>query len=207
MADPHCQGSNHGEVDPEEFADLLAEIRGLSSRIERLEQAICPAPSPLAMGLIERLAILRYVIKGHGGLGVVARKAVGVVRREGLGGLSQRLNLENQAGKQVWEFIDGRDGRHDPGSYINEVIPRRRATLGSEWHRGLIRSRTAAPDLAMLPPLAISAVTYNSERWIPGFLASLLRQDYPLDLIELVVADNGSADATVALRAYPSTRK
>lgn len=183
-------------VDPDAFADLLADVRELSARVELLEQASLPVPSTRKLGLLDRLAVLRGMVRRHGGFGAVASKAAGVVRREGLAGLSQRLMVENLAGQQTGVFTDD---RHDSASYINEVIPRRRATLGSDWHRGLIRSRTAAPDRAALPPLAISAVTYNSERWIPGFLDSLLRQDYPLGLIELIVADNGSGDGTVAL--------
>lgn len=49
------------------------------------------------------------------------------------------------------------------------------------------------PDL-----LDISAVTFNSERWLDGFVQSLRRQTYPCSRIRLLLRDNGSTDQTVA---------
>lgn len=43
-----------------------------------------------------------------------------------------------------------------------------------------------------LPPLDVSIVTFNSARWIEGFLASLAGQGYPADRLRLWVRDNGS---------------
>jgi len=42
------------------------------------------------------------------------------------------------------------------------------------------------------------AVAYNSRRWLPGFLASLARLDYPPERLRLIVIDNGSTDDSVA---------
>ena len=47
-----------------------------------------------------------------------------------------------------------------------------------------------------LPELDISIVTYNSARWIDGFVKSLDKLNYPLDKINLIFSDNGSADET-----------
>ena len=52
----------------------------------------------------------------------------------------------------------------------------------------------ATLDLATLPEIDLSLVTYKSERWLPAFFASLAGQDYPLGLINLFVIDH-SPDA------------
>ena len=48
-----------------------------------------------------------------------------------------------------------------------------------------------------LPEIDISVVTYNSERWITRFVESLLKIDYPSDLLNIYFVDNGSSDSTV----------
>lgn len=47
--------------------------------------------------------------------------------------------------------------------------------------------------------LDLTLVTHNSETWLPGLLESLLQQRYPLRNIALLVVDNGSSDASVAI--------
>jgi GT2 family glycosyltransferase len=42
----------------------------------------------------------------------------------------------------------------------------------------------------------ISLVTYNSAHWLDSFFKSLLNQAYPLELINLIICDNGSSDST-----------
>ncbi|MFM0597987.1 glycosyltransferase family 2 protein [Paraburkholderia dilworthii] len=49
-----------------------------------------------------------------------------------------------------------------------------------------------------LPPIDLSIVTFNSERWLEGFWKSLAVQRYPLEKISLLIRDNGSSDGTVA---------
>lgn len=49
-----------------------------------------------------------------------------------------------------------------------------------------------------LPPIDLSIVTFNSERWLEAFWKSLAVQRYPLERISLLIRDNGSSDATVA---------
>jgi GT2 family glycosyltransferase len=46
------------------------------------------------------------------------------------------------------------------------------------------------------PFLDLSVVTYNSEKWLSGFIKSLLLQSYPLDKIYLYFTDNSSSDST-----------
>ena len=50
-----------------------------------------------------------------------------------------------------------------------------------------------------LPPIDISIVTHNSERWIGKFFESLLAQAYPTHLINILLTDNQSTDRTLEL--------
>lgn len=49
------------------------------------------------------------------------------------------------------------------------------------------------------PLIDVSVVTYNSQRWVEKFLASLLAQHYPCERIHLYFVDHGSKDDTVSL--------
>lgn len=55
--------------------------------------------------------------------------------------------------------------------------------------------RAKPPDI----PLDITVVTYNSSKWLPGLLASLDRQSYPLRCIGLYFVDHGSSDDSLTL--------
>ncbi|MCI5150089.1 MAG: glycosyltransferase family 2 protein, partial [Candidatus Electrothrix sp. MAN1_4] len=55
----------------------------------------------------------------------------------------------------------------------------------------------AASSTDDLPPVDITAVTFNSEKWIPDFIESLLALDYPNSLLTICFVDNGSSDATL----------
>lgn len=46
--------------------------------------------------------------------------------------------------------------------------------------------------------LDISVVTYNSSKWIVGFLESLMTQEFPLGKISIYFRDNGSVDDTLS---------
>jgi glycosyltransferase involved in cell wall biosynthesis len=50
-----------------------------------------------------------------------------------------------------------------------------------------------------LPTVSVIIPTFNEERLLPACLDSLAMQEYPQDLIELIVVDDGSTDATLAL--------
>jgi glycosyltransferase involved in cell wall biosynthesis len=50
-----------------------------------------------------------------------------------------------------------------------------------------------------LPPIDISIVTHNSERWIGKFFDSLVGQAYPTHLINILLTDNQSTDRTLEL--------
>lgn len=58
----------------------------------------------------------------------------------------------------------------------------------------------AAPDAATPPPfVSVILPTLNSERTLDACLASIRAQHYPRDRLEIVVADGGSTDATLAI--------
>lgn len=50
-----------------------------------------------------------------------------------------------------------------------------------------------------LQNIDISAVTFNSSKWIKAFFNSLINQDYPLSMISVHIRDNGSTDDTLEL--------
>ncbi|QUE30980.1 glycosyltransferase family 2 protein [Francisella philomiragia] len=45
----------------------------------------------------------------------------------------------------------------------------------------------------------LSIVTFNSARWLNDWVKSLSKQNYPLDMINLYITDNGSSDNTLDL--------
>jgi GT2 family glycosyltransferase len=55
-----------------------------------------------------------------------------------------------------------------------------------------------APAPAAWPEIDVGIVTYNSRRWIAGFVDSLLALDYPRDKVVIRFVDNSSTDTTVA---------
>ncbi len=57
------------------------------------------------------------------------------------------------------------------------------------------------PPLAAEPTVSVVIPALNEERYIGALLASLAAQTYPLDRLEVLVADGGSADATRAIVA------
>jgi glycosyltransferase involved in cell wall biosynthesis len=50
-----------------------------------------------------------------------------------------------------------------------------------------------------LPGVSVLIPTLNAERYLEGCLRSVREQDYPADLVEIVVADAGSVDSTPAI--------
>ena len=53
-----------------------------------------------------------------------------------------------------------------------------------------------APDL---PTVSVVIPTYNERRYIGACLDSVLAQDYPADLVDIIVVDGDSTDGTAAL--------
>lgn len=88
----------------------------------------------------------------------------------------------------------------EPG--LHALAKRRPGILCSTWHVGLYKAAQSAPP-KKLPPVTISAVVYNSERWLPRFFETLCASKYPLRQITLIMVDNGSRDGTCdAINAF-----
>ena len=92
---------------------------------------------------------------------------------------------------RIWEYLY--PGQAKPGRifqdltsipYIMDEIDRKKALDKDPWvpHRRTLP--TAWPDLD------ISVVTYNSSKWISGFVESLIEQNYPTHKLTLLIADN-----------------
>ncbi len=58
----------------------------------------------------------------------------------------------------------------------------------------------ASPDKTVTwPPVSVVLPVYNGEKVIAACIDSLLSQDYPVDLREIVIVNNASSDGTVGL--------
>lgn len=68
----------------------------------------------------------------------------------------------------------------------------------TDWARSEAGLPLAVPMSGDWPEIDIGAVTYDSARWIDGFMDSLVAQDYPTESIHLRLLDNGSSDDTPA---------
>jgi len=74
------------------------------------------------------------------------------------------------------------------------ALQRSRPTImDAKW---LHKEAQAVAD-ADLPPITVSAVTYNSERWLPKFFKSLVALDYPASKLSIHFVDHGSSDGTI----------
>jgi cellulose synthase/poly-beta-1,6-N-acetylglucosamine synthase-like glycosyltransferase len=84
---------------------------------------------------------------------------------------------------------------------MEELIENRRSANKFSFPRRLdtIESRT-------LPCVALSAVTYNSSKWLASFEKSVLNLDYPKHLLSIIFIDNSSTDDTLQLLHELQTR-
>ncbi len=67
-------------------------------------------------------------------------------------------------------------------------------------------------DTEKLPKISIVTCTYNGERVIEEYFSHIFSQNYPLEKIELIIADGGSKDKTLEIikkyeKLYPKTLK
>ncbi|MEM7729920.1 MAG: glycosyltransferase [Pseudomonadota bacterium] len=113
-----------------------------------------------------------------------------------------RLGFRLLAGQQVRDLMRSDDlGASLDASRSASVRAARldlQASRPGVLEAGWMRARHAPllPD-ADLPNVTISAVTYNSEGWLDGFIRSLEALDYPKDRLSVHFVDNGSSDSTV----------
>ena len=72
----------------------------------------------------------------------------------------------------------------------------RAEVLNSKWHTALLGVKDKSLK-AELPYITISAVTFNSEKWLWNFFMSIVELDYPKNKITIHFVDNGSTDQGV----------
>jgi GT2 family glycosyltransferase/2-polyprenyl-3-methyl-5-hydroxy-6-metoxy-1,4-benzoquinol methylase len=80
---------------------------------------------------------------------------------------------------------------------VNHVRDVAAAATALAEHRGRILD-------SILPPVDVVCVTFNSERFVGGFLDSIRGLAYPFDRLRVLIVDNGSADKTLTIaRQHP----
>jgi len=79
----------------------------------------------------------------------------------------------------------------------HDLAKNRDQVLGADWYQAACGHKSLVDK--DLPNITISAVTYNSQKWLDGFFTSVEALDYPLDKISIHFVDNGSRDDTVNL--------
>ena len=88
-----------------------------------------------------------------------------------------------------------------------DLAASRSKVLNSRWHTALLGAENNLPDKE-LPNITISAVTFNSEKWLWNFFMSIVNLDYPPHKITLHFVDNGSTDHGVkGIESFITTNK
>lgn len=101
-------------------------------------------------------------------------------------------NLVRSARRSVTRLRAGALTSPSNVAALNELASQSRAM--SWFAPSPMKALLPASDL---PDVDISIVTYNSEKWVDGFIASLSVLDYPSDRLHLYFVDNSSQDGTV----------
>lgn len=109
-----------------------------------------------------------------------------------------RLPLLRPARQRYWAWKERISQLANDESSREENLQALQALTDRRHDAAAVRSASAAPTPAEWPLIDVSVVTYNSRGWVEGFLASLVKQDYPLARIHLTFVDHGSRDGTVA---------
>ncbi|MCV2875070.1 glycosyltransferase [Rhodobacteraceae bacterium XHP0102] len=135
------------------------------------------------------------LISVSGGSRSAVIKGLKVLRSEGIRGVVRRMNYLTAG---VYGESAVQNSAHGNMSFVNATIPNRSNVLFSKWHI-IYCSASVDTDRLSGVPITISAVTHNSERWLPEFFRTLRIQNFPLRLINIVFVDHQSSDNTVGL--------
>lgn len=103
-----------------------------------------------------------------------------------------------RATRKIWPLIGGKlETSTDSESNLNAIqaIVKNRCEMTSVHPQNDPLTATSPVDL---PEIDISIVTFNSKKWVDGFIQSLLALDYPKSLLNLRFIDNGSTDETIS---------
>lgn len=88
-----------------------------------------------------------------------------------------------------------------------DLAASRSLVLNSKWHTALLGVENDLPA-ADLPNITISAVTFNSEKWLWNFFISVVALDYPAEKISIHFVDNGSTDDGIkGIESFIATHK
>ncbi len=113
-----------------------------------------------------------------------------------------RLIVGMMAGLQAWQLMQSgdivasADASQSPAIRdARRALQRERSmVLDRQW---LLLAAHKQIDDTDLPAITVSAVTYNSECWLPKFFKSLTGLDYPKDKLSIHFVDHGSSDGTI----------
>ena len=130
----------------------------------------------------------------------------------GLAGQSIRRGLSRLAGRLPESLTSPVKGWINRGLSIAGFLPysqQNAAAIDALVHERclltqapLVTDCLRPPTTQTLPEIDVGVVTFNSSRWIEGFIESLLGLDYPVHLLKICFVDNSSTDGTEAkLRA------
>lgn len=108
------------------------------------------------------------------------------------------------AGKEARTIISDQTSLQDAAAHSQSKAVRAARAMLTYERGAIINSDRLKYKLGVLkdqadnelPRITLSAVTYNSERWLGTFFASLKALDYPLEKLSINFVDNGSTDQT-----------
>lgn len=200
----------------EEFESLARERERLSTDLDLARDRQQSTQEELARVAGERDASLGQVVAMRSSLswrlgapvrllGHVARGDLGIARNlvgHGISRIAGRLPppLADRL-RRVRDRVFGLVGLL-PSSAANYpamaaiVAARCAATSGPVRTDPMRAAISSAIPAAQWPAVDIGVVTYNSRRWIDGFVASVIALDYPKERLTLRFVDNSSTDST-----------
>ncbi len=133
-------------------------------------------------------------IKYGGGIFGTLEKAIKLYRKNGMAGIMSGIEVAIQREVQKQNIVPISNSIE----FINQIVPGRKHALNSKWHRNFSDcSKGVFP--AELPNITISAITFNSEKWLDNFVNSLNSEIFSKEKINLFFVDHGSSDATLSL--------
>ena len=147
---------------------------------------------------------LQGAVAEMGGMRATLAASTRIIRKRGVRSFISRFKkLQGDRYRVIPDPVRPEGG----DDIVNHMAVGRGDVLLSDWHVALTRALwDKRPAEADGPTLGLSIVTYNSARWLPGFLTSLTEQNFPLSRLNVAIVDHGSQDETVALIEEHATR-
>ena len=162
----------------EEISELILKVRQRNATISNIHRSF-------SWQITEPLRLAGYLIRGDFIKAAASFKQIKISVVQRLQEIPKLLLLLVKKAKST---------ESKSNKYALEAIADERCRYTK--NQPVLDPLTSEPP-ANLPCIDISAVTYNSEKWIEGFVDSLLHLEYPKDLLTIHFVDNSSEDATV----------